>query len=160
MLLHQFRRTSRKDNCSSVGLVVVGESATHQTSPEGFSVYDLTLASNVCRSFQSALHHPTCVLNAIMVSVAGDNEDNQAPSPFYASNIKRRSTVFMPSLLKSSGASINQFQLDEGENVRRISILTKPEMRSQRLIGNSNPRYQWGQYRKSDEKLKKMKKPL
>lgn len=33
-------------------------------------------------------------------------------------------------------------------------------MRSQRLIGNSNPRYQWEQYFKTDEELKKMRKPL
>ncbi|KAF2858158.1 hypothetical protein K470DRAFT_296573 [Piedraia hortae CBS 480.64] len=40
------------------------------------------------------------------------------------------------------------------------SILNTPEMRSQRLIGNSNPRYRWEQYWKSDEQLKKMKKPI
>lgn len=34
------------------------------------------------------------------------------------------------------------------------------ELRSQRLIGNSNPRYKWGKYYKSDEDLKEMKKPL
>jgi uncharacterized membrane protein len=33
-------------------------------------------------------------------------------------------------------------------------------MRSQRLIGNSNPRYQWQRYYKSAEELKKMKKPI
>ena len=33
-------------------------------------------------------------------------------------------------------------------------------MRSMRLIGNSNPRYRWHQYYKSEEELKKMKKPL
>lgn len=27
---------------------------------------------------------------------------------------------------------------------RRMSILNTPQMRSQRLIGNSNPRYKWG----------------
>ncbi len=35
-----------------------------------------------------------------------------------------------------------------------------PQMRSMRLIGNNNPRYQWEQYYKSDEELKKMKKPI
>ncbi|KAL9612879.1 MAG: hypothetical protein Q9167_002563 [Letrouitia subvulpina] len=35
-----------------------------------------------------------------------------------------------------------------------------PQMRSQRLIGNSNPRYQWEKYYKTDEELKKMKKPI
>ena len=39
-------------------------------------------------------------------------------------------------------------------------VLMTPQMRSLRLIGHSNPRYQWEQYYKSDEDLKKMKKPL
>jgi cation diffusion facilitator family transporter len=33
-------------------------------------------------------------------------------------------------------------------------------MRSQRLIGNSNPRYRWEQYWKTEDQLKKMKKPI
>ncbi len=47
---------------------------------------------------------------------------------------------------------------------RRISIgpeiLMTPQMRSMRLIGNSNPRYEWQQYYKTDEELKEMKKPI
>jgi cation diffusion facilitator family transporter len=39
-------------------------------------------------------------------------------------------------------------------------ILLTPQMRSMRLIGKSNPRYHWHQYYKSDEELKKMKKPI
>lgn len=39
-------------------------------------------------------------------------------------------------------------------------VLMTPQMRSMRLIGNSNPRYQWEKYYKSDEELKKMKKPI
>lgn len=36
------------------------------------------------------------------------------------------------------------------------SVLMTPQMRSQRLIGNSNPRYRWEQYWKTDDELKKM----
>jgi cation diffusion facilitator family transporter len=47
---------------------------------------------------------------------------------------------------------------------RRVSnaamTLMTPQMRSQRLIGNSNPRYQWERYFKTEEELKKMKKPI
>jgi divalent metal cation (Fe/Co/Zn/Cd) transporter len=47
---------------------------------------------------------------------------------------------------------------------RRMSlgpeILNTPQMRSMRLIGNSNPRYRWQQYFKTEEQLKAMKKPL
>ncbi|KAI9800624.1 MAG: hypothetical protein M1833_003282 [Piccolia ochrophora] len=58
---------------------------------------------------------------------------------------------------------------DEGEHAedlaeRRLSIgaqvLMTPKMRSMRLIGNSNPRYQWEQYLKTDEQLKYFKKPI
>lgn len=54
-----------------------------------------------------------------------------------------------------------------GRGARRMStvsdagdVLMTPQMRSMRLIGNSNPRYRWEQYYKSDEELKKMKKPV
>jgi cation diffusion facilitator family transporter len=47
---------------------------------------------------------------------------------------------------------------------RRLSsgaaALMTPQMRSMRLIGNSNPRYRWEKYFTSDEDLKKMKKPI
>ncbi|CAF9933370.1 MAG: hypothetical protein ALECFALPRED_005575 [Alectoria fallacina] len=39
-------------------------------------------------------------------------------------------------------------------------VLMTPQMRSMRLIGSNNPRYQWEQYYKIDEELKKMKKPI
>jgi hypothetical protein len=39
-------------------------------------------------------------------------------------------------------------------------VLMTPQMRSMRLIGNSNPRYQWEKYYKTEEELKKMKKPI
>ena len=39
-------------------------------------------------------------------------------------------------------------------------VQMQPQMRSMRLIGNSNPRYQWEQYYKNEDDLKKMKKPL
>ena len=44
---------------------------------------------------------------------------------------------------------------------RRLSvILNGPHMRSQRLIGNSNPRYRWERYWKTEEELKPMKKMM
>jgi cation diffusion facilitator family transporter len=49
-------------------------------------------------------------------------------------------------------------------DARRMSlgpeILMTPQMRSMRLIGNSNPRYKWQQYYKTEDELKKMKKPI
>ena len=70
--------------------------------------------------------------------------------------------------------SVNNFEARSlrnrsGKEVRRTSmmsgsdgaeILMTPQMRSMRLIGNSNPRYRWEQYYKSPEELKSMKKPI
>ena len=39
-------------------------------------------------------------------------------------------------------------------------VLMTPQMRSMRLIGKNNQRYQWEKYYKSDDELKKMKKPI
>lgn len=46
------------------------------------------------------------------------------------------------------------------EERRASVVLNNPQMRSMRLIGNSNPRYRWQQYWKTEEELKKMKKPM
>ncbi|OAP62425.1 hypothetical protein AYL99_04628 [Fonsecaea erecta] len=47
---------------------------------------------------------------------------------------------------------------------RRMSmgpeLLMTPQIRSMRLIGQSNPRYHWHQYFKTEEELKKMRKPI
>ncbi|RMZ90184.1 hypothetical protein DV736_g2604, partial [Chaetothyriales sp. CBS 134916] len=41
-----------------------------------------------------------------------------------------------------------------------VEILMTPQMRSMRLIGNSNPRYRWQQYYKTEEQLHQMRKPI
>ncbi|KAF6789657.1 cation diffusion facilitator 10, partial [Colletotrichum sojae] len=44
---------------------------------------------------------------------------------------------------------------------RRLSeIIFGPQMRSMRLIGNSNPRYQWERYWKTEAELQAMSKPI
>ncbi|KAH8602863.1 hypothetical protein B0O99DRAFT_604530 [Bisporella sp. PMI_857] len=56
------------------------------------------------------------------------------------------------------GDSDDNYSLNEE---RRLSlILNGPQMRSQRLIGNSNPRYRWERYWKTEEELKTFKKPV
>lgn len=54
--------------------------------------------------------------------------------------------------------------LSEAELGRRkshaASVLMGAEMRSQRLIGSTNPRYRWEQYWKPEAELKKMRKPV
>ena len=55
---------------------------------------------------------------------------------------------------------------DEGLSLMRrqsnfgVDALITPQMRSMRLIGNTNPRYRWEKYIKTDEELKEYKKPL
>ena len=49
---------------------------------------------------------------------------------------------------------------ERGRPERRASVLMTPQMRSQRLIGSSNPRYRWEQYYRTDEELKKMNKRI
>ena len=39
-------------------------------------------------------------------------------------------------------------------------VLMTPQMRSMRLIGKNSPTYEWKQYYKNNEELKKMKKPI
>jgi hypothetical protein len=43
------------------------------------------------------------------------------------------------------------------EERRMSAILNGPHIRSIRLIGNSNPRYRWERYWKTEEQLKQMK---
>jgi hypothetical protein len=43
---------------------------------------------------------------------------------------------------------------------RANELLNGPQMRSMRLIGNSNPRYNWKKYWKTEEELKQMRKPM
>lgn len=58
-------------------------------------------------------------------------------------------------------AESDDFVALQNTEERRLSIiLNGPQMRSQRLIGNSNPRYCWERYWKTEDDLKKMKKPL
>ncbi|KAI9781441.1 MAG: hypothetical protein M1839_006035 [Geoglossum umbratile] len=58
----------------------------------------------------------------------------------------------------------SEADLEREDRERRQSIgalaLMAPQMRSVRLIGSSNPRYQWEQYIKTEEELRQMRKPL
>lgn len=47
-----------------------------------------------------------------------------------------------------------------GDDRRLSAVLYGPQMRSQRLIGNSNPRYRWERYWKTQEELKPLRKPM
>ena len=62
---------------------------------------------------------------------------------------------------RSSGGEDNgDFDFRRSDDRRLSAVLFGPQMRSQRLIGNSNPRYRWEQYWKTEEELKPMKRSL
>lgn len=55
---------------------------------------------------------------------------------------------------------MSRVQSAHDDEARRASIIFAPHLRSQRLIGNSNPRYRWAQYYKTDEELDNMPKKI
>lgn len=64
-----------------------------------------------------------------------------------------------------AGGLVDDIDVDEHnrarDHERRLSaILNGPHMRSMRLIGKNNPRYQWDKYWKTEEELRRMKGPL
>ncbi|KAI8940854.1 hypothetical protein NX059_002115 [Plenodomus lindquistii] len=61
---------------------------------------------------------------------------------------------------RHSGLSMPYDRDTDRRNSAGAHVLNTPQMRSQRLIGNSNPRYKWERYFKSDEELKSMDKPI
>ena len=58
----------------------------------------------------------------------------------------------------SQDGDIEDFR--RGDDRHLSSVLFGPQMRSQRLIGNSNPRYRWEKYWKTEEELKTFRKPM
>ncbi|KAF2756101.1 hypothetical protein EJ05DRAFT_478133 [Pseudovirgaria hyperparasitica] len=76
----------------------------------------------------------------------------------------RRPSRFHDEDLEAANETDNEsVYIGHGRERRESSgweALMAPQMRSQRLIGNSNPRYQWDQYWKSEEELKKCKKSV
>ncbi|KAI9765830.1 MAG: hypothetical protein M1840_007112 [Geoglossum simile] len=56
-------------------------------------------------------------------------------------------------------ADLEREERERRQSTGAIALMT-PQMRSMRLIGSSNPRYQWEQYIKAEEDLKQMKKPV
>jgi hypothetical protein len=58
----------------------------------------------------------------------------------------------------SQDGDIEDFR--RGDERRLSAVLNGPQMRSQRLIGNNNPRYRWERYWKTEEDLKTFCKPM
>lgn len=95
------------------------------------------------------------------VSVSDDEAEpnlNLTMSNDYAGRrptLKHATTVFERERDRSP------YDLNEERRMSHAAeVLMTPQMRSMRLIGNSNPRYQWQRYYKTPEQLKEYNKPL
>lgn len=83
-------------------------------------------------------------------------------------NLHRRLSVFRSDDEESASPAGRQGTRDEdsdsffqrGDERRLSAVLHGPQVRSQRLIGNSNPRYRWERYWKTEEQLKPMRKSM
>jgi hypothetical protein len=110
--------------------------------------------------------HGHGTLTSLIKSRSTTSEHNLARRP---SSLRGRETPELDeeasplSRSLSRRMSTRDVDLDEhrrSEERRLSAVLLGPQMRSQRLIGNSNPRYRWERYWKTEEELKKMKKPM
>ena len=94
-------------------------------------------------------------------SLRDQSTPSRRPSGLFARRGSESSSLADESGLEY-GRSIAGWDGGDKDDRRTLaaSVLNTPLMRSQRLIGNSNPRYQWEQYYKTEEELKQMKKPI
>ncbi|KAI4254882.1 MAG: hypothetical protein LQ352_002853 [Teloschistes flavicans] len=61
---------------------------------------------------------------------------------------------------KNASPASNRHGRPERRESNASEVLLTPQMRSMRLIGNPNPRYQWETYYTLEDELKKMRKPI
>lgn len=65
-----------------------------------------------------------------------------------------------PTIKHAATAFDNRDLNEERRMSHAVEVLMTPQMRSMRLIGNSNPRYRWQRYYKTQEQLNEYSKPL
>ena len=110
--------------------------------------------------------HGHGTLSSLIRSRSSTSIKNQAHRP---SSLRGRETLDIEEEANPLSRSISRRMSSRDSDLedfrrndeRRLSALLQgPQMRSQRLIGNSNPRYRWEKYWKTEEELKRMKKPM
>lgn len=75
--------------------------------------------------------------------------------------IRERSAAPTKAGLRDEEEGGGEGSVDDARSERRINaILNAPGMRAMRLIGNSNPRYRWERYWKTQDELKGMRKDV
>ncbi|KAF2272779.1 uncharacterized protein EI97DRAFT_436706 [Westerdykella ornata] len=109
--------------------------------------------------------------DASAISTRGQNLPSLIREQSVQPHYRRRARSPLPNDGRRNSSSSSEDDLETGhtmpwgsEHERRFShaasVLNTPQVRSQRLIGNSNPRYRWERYYKTEDELKKMKKPI
>ncbi|KAF1957477.1 cation diffusion facilitator 10 [Byssothecium circinans] len=132
-------------------------------------------------------HSPSCTIprsastprlgsfkNSMLIPLGGDSSALTTRGQNLPNLLSRRPSTLRSSERRGSMESDDDiesfrhglmmgFERDK-EAERRMSLgaaaLNTPQMRSMRLIGSSNPRYKWERYYKTEEELKRMKKPI
>ena len=85
-------------------------------------------------------------LNSLISEAAIDASSIRSSSPYRADSIHNE--------------NFDTSDWGRSSHRRRSTLLNTPQMRSQRLIGNSNPRYRWERYWQTEEQLKSLKRPM
>ncbi|KAH7034911.1 uncharacterized protein B0I36DRAFT_360372 [Microdochium trichocladiopsis] len=101
-----------------------------------------TLSHLIRNRSQSSLHHYGSTWRHSSASGVSDDEENTL-SPFLTNDSDASERRHAPS-----------------DERRMNDVLHSEQMRSMRLIGNSNPRYRWERYWKTEEQLQYFRKPL
>lgn len=105
---------------------------------------------------QTSLHHYGSTWRHSSASGVSDDEENGLLSPFLANH---SDTAHHNG--GGSGNNNGHGAACPGSDDRRMSeVLHSAQMRSMRLIGNSNPRYRWERYWKTDEQLACLRRPI
>ncbi|KAI4119801.1 MAG: hypothetical protein LQ345_000360 [Seirophora villosa] len=111
-----------------------------------------TLPSLIQSRSSASLRDVRAYLNQRKASVYHDETDEEP-------DVERDGGLHQSQQNSQSPASNKNGRLERRTSNASETLMT-PQMRSMRLIGNSNPRYQWEKYYKSEDELKQMKKPI
>lgn len=111
-----------------------------------------TLSLKPNRSSSNLFNLPSRRMRGLSVS---DDESIEPSSEGGSFSSPRRPTI------KHAATAFDNRDFNEERRISHaVEVLMTPQMRSMRLIGNSNPRYRWQRYYKTQEQLDEYSKPL
>lgn len=143
---HEHKEQERKRKESGLGSMGFGFGSTYDS--------EATIVTPRRKLIRSSSYDPESVRKAPASHHSTDDEDDRPHHSFAQSSAGPRESALSRKSSKIDGARDPNWA-----SHAELTLMT-PEMRSQRLIGNANPRYRWPQYWKTDEELAEMSKPL